>query len=155
MSIIDLVNVRQLQSSDLNFILSSSIKCIQSYSKKLYPAHGVRELYEHLEKVILSALHHSDYSILIACNKDDSDQIIGYLMTSLKSNHIYLQYTKYAYRKLGLQKYVLLPLLIDESKPSTVEWATKEMIRLVNKQAITVKHQYIEQLIKERFTNEN
>ena len=151
MSIIDLVNVRQLESTDINFILSSSIKCLQAYSKKLYPAHDVRPLYEHLEKVILSAMHHPSYSILIACNKDDSEQIIGYLMTNPQTNHIYLQYTKYAYRKLGVQSHILMPLLLNEGRPITVEWATKEMIRLKNENRLTVNSQYIEQLIEERF----
>lgn len=146
-SIIDLVNVRELHASDLNFILSSSIKCIQSYQSKLYPGHGIRDLYVHLEKIILAAIKHPTTSIMIACDRNDSDHIIGYIMTNIKCNHIYLQYTKYAYRKLGVQKYVLMPLLIDELQPISCEWATKEMVKLVKLGKIKINGEFMESLI--------
>ena len=148
MEIINLVTVRELQASDLNFILSSSIKSIQSHASKLYPATPVRELYEHLEKIILCAFAMPNYSILIACHKDDSDHIIGYLMVDQSKNHVFLQYTKYAFRKLGVQKHVLLPLLVSIESPITYEFATKEAVKLSKKLPVIVKSLFTEQLLE-------
>ena len=148
MSIQDSISIRQLQASDLNFILSSSLQCLTQYTDSLFKGWDRKELYSHLEKAILYALNHCNYSIFIACDAKDSEHIIGYLVGDPTTNHIFLQYTKYAYRKLGIQKLLLLPLIIDSDYPSSVNWGTKEMQKLHKLRRISVKDLFTEQLMQ-------
>lgn len=147
MGLIDLVNIRQLQLNDLNFILSSSTKCLIQYLDTHFKGWEKQALYKHLEKVILFGLGKCGYSIFIACIKEDENHIIGYIVADPTTNHIFLQYTKYAYRKLGLQKNLLLPLVVDHTHRITVNWPTKEMIRLVKRNLITIDDKFVDKLM--------
>ena len=146
MSLHELVTIRQLELADLNFILSSSVKCLSQYDSTLFKGWDKQTLCKHLEKIILFGLSKCGYSIFIACDAKDSNHIISYLVGNPQTNHIFLQYTKYTYRKLGIQKNLLLPLIIDPAKLCTVEWGTKEMIKLHKANKIDVKHEFVEKL---------
>jgi len=148
MSLNDQVNIRQLELTDLNFILASSIKCLTQYTDSIYKGWDKKDLYKHLEKVILFGLSKCNYSVFIACDVKDSDHIIGYIVGNHESNHIFLQYTKYSYRKLGIQKHLLLPLLVDYANPITVNWATKEMKKAVKIGKISIQDKFTEELMQ-------
>ena len=147
MSLIDLVNIRQLELADLNFILSSSTKCLTQYINTTYKGWDKPELTKHLERIILFGLSKCNYSVFIACDSKDSDHIIGYIVGDTITNHIFLQYTKYAYRKLGIQKNLLLPLVIDSTQPHTVEWNTKEMVKIQKLNRIKIHAKLVEALM--------
>jgi hypothetical protein len=148
LSIQDLVNIRELQANDLNFILSSSIQSLTSYINSTYKGWNKSNLYQHLEQLILYALNHCNYSIFIACDISDSDHIIGYIVADVTKNHIFLQYTKYAYRKLGIQKHLLLPLVVDTNNPISCNWNTKEMVRFSKEGKVHIQDKFIESLMK-------
>lgn len=106
--------------------------------------------YQHLELIVLYVLSRIDtYSVFLACHKDDTNNIIGYIIADTKSNHILLQYTKYSYRKLGIQKNLLMPLVVDESEPITVNWPTKQMLLLSKAGRVEIVNKLLEKLIKE------
>lgn len=130
MSIVDLVNIRELTAEDINFILDSSIQSLSKYTESIVKGQTKAAAIQYLETTILYALHKMPYSTFIACDAQDSNNIIGYIVADTEKNHIFLQYTKYNYRGLGAQKHLLLPLVVDPTLPITVQWPTKEMLRL-------------------------
>ncbi len=105
------------------------------------------DIYAYLNTFIVNALHKLDYSILIACHKDDSNHIIGYIVADTKTNYIFLQYTKFNYRKLGVQTHLLMPLVVDKTQPLVTAWPTKEMLKLKNQNKITIANKTILELI--------
>ncbi len=129
----DLVSVRQLEAADLPFLLNSSITCLSKYTESF--AKGYNPIYfaKLVEKQMLYVLNDTNVSTFICSNKDDSQSIIAYIIANTKLNHIYFQYTKYAYRKMGIQKHMLLPLVTDPELRISVQWPTKEMLRLVKR----------------------
>jgi hypothetical protein len=80
---------------------------------------------------------------------------VGYIVADTKDNHIFLQYTKYSYRKLGIQKNLLLPLVVDPSLPITVNWPTKEMLKLAANNTVTIQNKFVETLIDTLYFKEN
>lgn len=151
MSIIDLVNVRELAKEDLNFILSSFIQSLSKYKESIVKGQSKDSIVSYLEKMILFVLTAEGYSTFIACHVEDSNNIIGYIIANPENNHIFFSYTKYSYRKLGIQKNLLLPLVIDPERVVSVEWPTKEMLKLVSQNTITICHKFVIDLI-ERLT---
>lgn len=146
MNLIDLITIRELQTQDLNFILDSSVKCLSKYNITLFKGWKHKDTCQYLEQVFLHALSDARYSTFIACEKDNSDAILGYIIADTKDNHIIFQFTKYTYRKLGIQKHFLLPLVADPDQPITVNYHTKEAINwskankctIINKQALNL-----------------
>jgi len=141
MALHDSVNIREVTSEDLNFILSSSVSCLSQYTESIFKGWERKDIYEFLNKFIVASLHQLDFSIFIASHKDDSNQIIGFIVANPETNYIYLQYTKYVFRNLGVQKQLLMPLVVDTSKPITVAWPTKEMLKLKNNNKIKIYNQ--------------
>lgn len=144
----DRVNIREVTSEDLNFILSSSVSCLSQYTESLFKGMERPEIYEFLNKFIVQALHSLDFSVFVVSHKDDENQIIAYIVANPETNHIFLQYTKYVFRGLGVQKELLLPLVIDTSKPITVEWPTKEMLKLKKQNKVSITKSSTLELIK-------
>lgn len=132
-SLVDLINVRELEVNDINFILDSSIQCLRRYTESITKGMTKADAIDWLETYILYALQRLNYSVFIACEKDDSNSIVGYIIADTTKNHIFLQYTKYAFRQLGIQKNVLLPLVIDPNKPITCNWPTKQSLQMADK----------------------
>lgn len=155
MTITDLVNIRELTKSDLNFILDSSLQCLSKYTESIVKGQEKETAYKYLERIVLFALNHMNYSIFVACHKEDSDNIIGYIVADTHINHIFLQYTKYSYRKLGIQKTLLLPLVTDPEVPITVNWPTKEMLKLSILQKVQIQNKFIEKLIEDCYETNN
>jgi len=157
MSINDLVNVREFKKEDLNFILSSSILSLSKYKESIIKGQDQPTAYNYLEKQILFALNYLSYSVFIACDSKDSDNIIGYIVADTLTNHIFLQYTKYNYRGLGIQKHLLLPLVTDPNEIITVNWPTKEMLKLVSQGKVNIQNKLVESMIEQmsEFLNEN
>jgi hypothetical protein len=147
MALQDRVNIREVTSEDLNFILSSSVSCLSQYTESIFKGWDRKDIYEFLNKFIISSLHQLDFSIFIASHKDDSNQIIGYIVANPETNYVYLQYTKFVFRNLGVQKQLLMPLVIDTSKPITVAWPTKEMLKLKKDDKVKIYNQTILDLI--------
>lgn len=147
MGLQDEVNIREVTQEDLVFILSSSISCLSKYTESFFKGWNHQDIYTYLNHLIIQSLHKLEYSIFIACLNSDSNHIVGYIVADPKTNYIFLQYTKYSYRGLGVQKYMLMPLVIDESKEIKTAWATKEMLKLKTRNKITIINQSIIQLI--------
>jgi hypothetical protein len=141
MALQDSVNIREVTSEDLNFILSSSVSCLSQYTESIFKGWDRKDIYEFLNKFIISSLHQLDFSIFIASHKDDSNQIIGYIVANPETNYVYLQYTKFVFRNLGVQKQLLMPLVLDTSKPITVAWPTKEMLKLKKDDKVRIYNQ--------------
>ena len=144
----NLVSIRELTKEDLNFILDSSLQCLSKYTESIVKGQSKQSAYSYLEKLVLYALNKAPYSVFVACHKEDSNDIIGYVVADTKDNHIFLQYTKYSYRKLGIQKNLLLPLVVDPDRTITVNWPTKEMLKLVNQNRVQVQNKLVESLIE-------
>lgn len=149
-NITDMVSVRQIELTDLPFILDSSVACLTKYTESFVKGYSPEYAKFHIENIVKSVLNDTDYSCFICSHKDNSNAIIGYLISNPHINHIFFQYTKYAYRKLGLQKTLLLPLLVDKESRITVQWPTKEMLKLQKQGRI-----YIENRILDKFLEEN
>jgi hypothetical protein len=146
--ITDHVTIREAYQKDLNFILDSSITCLAQYKESIVAGMNRLSAHNHLEIIIKYLLSGIDTSIFICTHKEDTDSIIGYIVADAKTNHIYLQYTKYAFRKLGIQKNLLMPLVVDFDKPITVQWPTKEMLKLYKLGRTCVNNQCLELLIQ-------
>lgn len=147
MALHDSVNIREVTSEDLNFILSSSVSCLSQYTESIFKGWERKDIYEFLNKFIIASLHQLDFSIFIASHKEDSNQIIGYIVANPETNYVYLQYTKFVFRNLGVQKQLLMPLVLDFSKPVTVAWPTKEMLKLKKDNKVKIYNQTILDLI--------
>ena len=150
----NLVSIRELTKEDINFVLHSSLACLSKYTESIIKGQNRVIGYQYLEKIVLYGLNRMDYSIFIACRKDDSNEIIGYIVADTESNHIFLQYTKYTYRKLGIQKNLLLPLVTDPSLPISVNWPTKEMLKLAAQDKVVIANKFVEELIDNLYTQE-
>lgn len=148
MSIIDLVNVRELAKEDLNFIISSFIQSLSKYTESIVKGQTKEAIVSYLEKMILLSLTEMGYSTFIACHKEDSDNIIGYIIADPETNHIFFNYTKYNYRKLGIQEHLLFPLVIDPAQAITCNWPTKEVLKKLPQNTITICNKFVEKLIE-------
>ena len=147
-NLIDLVTIREFKEGDINFLLSSFIGCLSQYHESMFKGWLSKDIHEHLEQIILYALVKLDYSAWIAANKDDTDTIIGYIIGDPKRNHIFFNYTKYSFRKLGIQQNMLLPLIIDPSQLVTINWQTKEALKLHKKCGYIVRNVFLEQIME-------
>lgn len=150
MQLNDYLSIRTLNSKDIHFLLDSSISCLSKYTESIFKGQQHSDIFRSLELILLYVLNKVDtYSVFLACMAEDSDQIVGYIVADTTTNHILFQYTKYTYRRLGIQKNLLMPLVIDESLPITVNWPTKEMLKLVKANKITITNKLVDKLIKE------
>lgn len=148
--ITDLISIRSIQNSDVHFILDSTMQCLAKYTESIFKGYSHSNIYSHLEMLTLFALNCPKiYSTFVACHKDDSDRILAYIVADPSDNHILFQYTKYSYRKLGIQKHMLMPLVTDSDKKLTVNWPTKEMLKLEKRQLVEIRNLFTEKLIKE------
>lgn len=153
MNLLDLINIRPLESADLNFILDSSVKCLSKYNESMFKGWSTKDTCVHLEKCVLYFLSSPTYTTWIACHKDDDQQILSYIVADISTNHIALQFTKYAYRKLGIQKYMLLPLVVDPDRPVSVNYQTREMLKLQRQGQVRIYNKLVEELLGERNAN--
>lgn len=146
----NLVSIRELTKEDLPFVLNSSILSLCQYKESIVKGYTKQQAYSYIEKLVMFGLTKMGYSIFIASRKDDSNDIVGYIVADSDNNHIFLQYTKNLYRKLGIQKHLLLPLVIDPDRTITVNWPTKEMLKLVLLERVQVQNKLVESLIERR-----
>ncbi len=151
MNLIDLINIRALKPQDLNFVIDSSVKSLSKYNKTIFKGWKHTDVCSYLEKVFLHALSTSNYSTFIACQNGDEDAILAYIIADTHSNHIFFQYTKYAYRKLGIQKLFLLPLVIDTNETITIQWAMKDAINMSKANKVSIINKNELNLIKELY----
>ena len=153
--LLNLVSIRELKFDDLKFILGTFIANLSCYTESIAKGYTKEYSKEHFERQILLALtgipEVLEYSVFICCQKDDSDDIVSYLIGCPKTNHVFFSYTKYAFRKLGIQKLLLLPLIIDFDKPITVNYPTKDTLRMVKEGKVEIKNLFLDTLLhKER-----
>lgn len=148
----DMVSIRQLELNDLPFVLDSAVACLTKYTESFVKGYTPEYSQYLIRKIIKSALNNPDYSSFVCSHKDNSESILAYIIANPHTNHIFFQYTKYAYRKLGLQQHMLLPLLVDFGMKVTVQWPTKEMLKLQKIGRIYVENQLLEQLMYSRST---
>lgn len=147
MGLFEYVSIRTVTVNDVNFILSSSYHSLLSVRTSLFKCWREKNISDYVEKLIIAAINNLNYSVLIACHKDDSNRILGYIVADPNKNHILLQYTKFDFRGLGLQK-MLMPLLIKFDETITVQFCTCEMRRLANMGKIEIKNVFQESLIE-------
>jgi hypothetical protein len=153
MAIIDLINVREVKPEDLRFLMDSAVRNLKLYMDDFLAGRDVNDLIKDVETTFVTGINKLGYTVLVACDKDDEDSIYGYCMADTKNNHIVYNYTKYHYRLLGLQKYVLMPLLIDFKSPVTVQYPTAEALRAVKNGKVTIKDGFkmaLIELLKEK-----
>jgi len=149
LNLTDLVQVREFRKEDINFILDSSIQCLSKYTESIVKGMARQESINHLEKIVLHILNRKNVNTFICTLSEDPNYIVGYIVGDPSINHIYLQYTKYSYRKLGIQRNFLLPLCLEgSSEKVTVNFPTKEMIKLQKLDRISIINKLIEQLIE-------
>lgn len=148
--ITDLITIRPLEKSDVHFVLDSIMQSLSKYTESIFKGVNRSNIYEHLETVAIYALNRVDtYSVFVACSKSDSHDLLGYIVADSKANHILFQYTKYSYRKLGIQKLFLMPLVVDTTLPVTVNWPTKQMLLLAKAGRVEIANKFTEKLIEE------
>jgi hypothetical protein len=98
------VMIRVAELSDIPFIFNSWLKsyrdspAVKNVPNTVYYA-------EH-HKVIEEVLASKSLMILVACNKEDQDQICGYIVAELtpELSVIHWLYCKHTFRKLGIAK---------------------------------------------------
>ncbi len=150
LNLTDLVQVREFRKEDINFILDSSIQCLSKYTESIVKGMTRHESINHLEKIVLHILNRRDVNTFICTLSEDPNYIVGYVVGNPSINHIYLQYTKYSYRKLGIQQNFLLPLCLEGKLDRiTVNFPTKEMLKLQKVDKVSIVNKLIEQLIEE------
>lgn len=150
LNLIDLVQIREFRKEDINFILDSSIQCLSKYTESIVKGMSRQEAINHLEKIVLHILNRKNVNIFICTLSEDPNYIVGYIVGDSLVNHIYLQYTKYSYRKLGIQQNFLLPLCLEgHNRLITVNFPTKEMLKLQKLSKVSIINKLIEQLIEE------
>jgi len=143
-----IISIREFKHSDINFILDSSIQCLSRYKESIVKGLTNQDAFKHLEVVILDILNSPSSNIFICVLNDDPDHIIGYIVGNPASSHIYLQYTKFNYRTFGIQKNFLIPLCLgEESQGITVNFPTKEMLKLAAKGKVRIINKHYEDLI--------
>lgn len=145
-----LITIRELRKEDLNFILDSSIKCLSKYSESLFKGWDIKDSCHYIETIVLSILTNPNYSVFIASEAENTDNIAAYIAADVKSNHIVLQFTKYLFRGMGIQKHFLLPLVTDPSEGISVNWQTKEMLNLKKQNKISISNKFLLSLIEEK-----
>lgn len=148
MNIIDLVNIRTIEPQDVNFILDSSFSSLTKYLNTIFKGWTVDSLYYYMQNLIPYCVLSEDYSTFIACNSQDSNQIYAYVIANPKTNHIMFQYTKYAYRGMGIQKTLLMPLVVDMEDQVGVQYGTKNMQRWAEKKHTLIIDGFIIERIK-------
>lgn len=146
-SITDLISIRPIKIEDLHFILDSSISCLTKYTESIVKGYSYEYAHKLLEKIILKGLNDPNNSIFIACLREDENHILAYIVANPKTNHIFLQYTKYNWRPFDIQKLFLLPLVLDFNSKITVNWPTKEMLKLQKQGILQIENRFIEDLL--------
>lgn len=149
--LLDIVSVREFKSQDVNFILDSFITCLSRYTESIVAGMPSPYIREHLEQQILYILNKSDTSVLVLSHKDNSEDILAYIIACPSQQHIYFSYTKYIYRELGLQKNLLMPLVVDMENVYTFQYPTKWALRWTRKGYCSVNSYLVDRLIKDSF----
>jgi hypothetical protein len=122
LALIDVVTVRAVEPDDITFILSTINHWASRRTSDLWRGWAEDEIYHHMHTLLLWALGQGGYQALIACHRDNSSTILGFLIAHFESNHIFCQYTKFDFRRLGIQKYLLMPTLVDPTRPMTYQF---------------------------------
>lgn len=146
LSIVDCISIRSVDVSDVNFIMSSATHCLSRYRKTMFRGWDMHNLNAYIGRIILCAINNLDYSILIACHKDDDNHILGYIVADSKSNHVLLQYTKFSFRDMGIQQ-LMIPLILNLSQTISIQFCTADMKALVTKKIVILKDGLVESLI--------
>ena len=146
----DIVTVRTMGEKDVPFILDSIIKCLSNYHESIVKGMTKADTYRHLELLGLYTLNRIDtYSVFLLVHKDAPDRIVAYIIADPKENHIVFQYTKYDYRKMGLQKNFLMPLVVNFDECISVNWPTKCMLHLAEQKKVRIINKLLEKAIKD------
>lgn len=148
MELFNHATVRELSKEDLPFITSSFIQSLSKYKESIFKGWEHENITSYLEYLIFWALNNPNYSILIACNPQDSDHILAYLITNPKTNEIFYQYTKHSLRGCGIQKLMLMPLLLKMDEPIISNWPTKQMLKLAKQNRIVIMQKFILDILK-------
>lgn len=143
------VSVRQVEQADLSFISNSFIESLSKYKESFFKGWNHDEIISYLEYIIYWALNNSNYSVLIACDVNDSNHIVGYIIANPKENEIFYQYTKYILRGSGIQKFLLMPLVLNQDLPIVTNWATKPMLKLAKLNKVIIRQQFVINILKE------
>ena len=97
----DKIKTRPLNpETDLNFILSTWLK---SYRQSHFAVHIPNDIYysQH-QGIIKQILVNPNNTVTILCSIEDPDQILGYIVYSLKDPIIFYTYIKHSFRKMNL-----------------------------------------------------
>lgn len=104
---IDSITTRDMQEEDINFIYSTWLK---SYRQSDYCKTLSNDVFFLNHKEIISViLNNSNTKVTIICDKEDPDQIYGYIVAEIVKSQTILHfiYVKYNFRKFGIMKHYL------------------------------------------------
>ncbi len=101
----DLVTIRNTVNADRSFIFSTWLRGLR-YGNSWFKLIDADSYYKHYHKVIEGLLQHPDTIIKVACLKEDSDVILGYVV--YRNNILDYVFVKTAWRNIGIAK-MLVP----------------------------------------------
>lgn len=109
---IETVMLRGLQENDIHFIFSSWLKSFRgsNFSKNISNTLYFDQQHKLIEHLLATA------HVVIACNKEDPEQIFGYMVGGFVGNLfvVHYIYVKHPYRRLGVGNLLLNSM--DHSK---------------------------------------
>ncbi len=97
--------IRPANADDVSFIFNAWLK---SYKSSDFAKNIQGEIYYHEHHKVIEILLKT-YNVLIACNKDDTTQIYGFMCAGFTQNvfTIHYVYTKQTFRRMGIAKALL------------------------------------------------
>jgi len=114
----DKFKIRKIRGSDIEFITSTWLKNYRSRSK--FAKSMRRDVFMQEHHALIKDLV-SNCRVIIACNKEDQDHILSYLIADKKKEEFHFVYTKGAFRKFGIAT-----MLVDEIRESSSCTVTHE-----------------------------
>lgn len=134
------IRFRPATSEDANFIFNSWLK---SYRHSAF-ARGIENQIYYAEQHKLLEKAIKNYKTIIACNKDDTSQIFGYINGGLTDGILTINYiyTKHSFRNMGIGKALLNVSEHDPSHAAIYTMHTRIADKLAPKYNL-VYHPYV------------
>lgn len=156
----DYISIRTVENDDdIKFIKSTIHTCIHNNRHYMYRATLHEDTKAHIDKSMAIALKgipgKMNNSIFLACSSEESSTIYAFIIADPILNHIYFNYTKYAFRELGIQKNFLLPLVIDPTRRVTNNYATDKSCKYAKQYQVQVIDKVVEFCLEREILGED
>lgn len=113
----DLVLVRDMRVSDMNFIFSTFLRGLY-YGDSWFSEIPKDIFMKNYHQVIEKILNSPKVQVKVACLKDDDEVILGYSLLSKDDTKCHFVFVKNAWRKIGIAK-SLVPQTVNTATHST------------------------------------